>query len=672
MRHISTETEEEEEEDLVGEDLPSSGSHGNGVRGDSGYGGSSSGGSSPANGGGTSSGLSLPNGSSSLPGIPQPFEMVTSPLARGNTISGSGLGLAGMTTTEVTGGGVDRDASFIIIGESLAFLRSKLFTKSTKLTLSSHPTLADDDVLVLRRRLTQLRMQSSPSLSLRPRSTKRPSMASRARSSPQIRQLLPIPPPQNARRGVIIIHFTSIANYNAVRDAIQSILTPGSANSLPEVMVIPKPVGPRRFLTALHTAVHRPVVDPYFTPIATSPLSPSGNYGSGFSYFPPPPLPSSSSPKDDSDEGSRLPGSRAVSIGNMSSSTSGPLSNRPPVVGALDGGSLHLAIPSPEVSNPIDFLADTATKFGQSARSGMLIQSPDGMPMGMFFDPPPRTPNSRRSSVKLDKEASERRRTSGPARPPIATFVSSIDSVIKSAGSPPAGLPPRGSKSASELPVGTPGSPLSPRRDGSLRHGRGSGSADFDSEEKRGTVPSSTSRGSLRRTPSQESKTSSHSKSAASLDRTDSGSATSVRTSRSKTTGSGSAPPGVLAHRSSTGSGSGARARSPSGGAEEPSSTSRSPREASSSSLKSPPLMSPPRPDSKPEEPIPGEEVVVPAPPPTTVKKSSKKSGSDKLKKKAKDDGMIVPPINVLIVEGESRFPLLSFDASRLFDSHRG
>jgi hypothetical protein len=44
----------------------------------------------------------------------------------------------------------------------------------------------------------------------------------------------------------------------------------------------------------------------------------------------------------------------------------------------------------------------------------------------------------------------------------------------------------------------------------------------------------------------------------------------------------------------------------------------------------------------------------VPAPP--AVVKKPKKSASDKLKKKVKDDGMVVPPINVLIVEGE--FPL--------------
>lgn len=119
MRHISTETEEEEDGDLVGEDLPSSttGAHGSGTaRGDSGYGGSSSGGSSPANGGGV-----LPNGSSGLnpntsSGGHQPFEMVTSPLARANTTLGSGLGLAGLQTDMPRQGLLDRDASFIIIG----------------------------------------------------------------------------------------------------------------------------------------------------------------------------------------------------------------------------------------------------------------------------------------------------------------------------------------------------------------------------------------------------------------------------------------------------------------------------------------------------------------------------------------------------------------------------
>ncbi|CAG8633520.1 1815_t:CDS:2 [Acaulospora colombiana] len=43
---------------------------------------------------------------------------------------------------------------------------------------------------------------------------------------------------------------------------------------LAQVLVIPKPAGPRRFLNALHTTTNKIVVDPVYMPIATSPMSP--------------------------------------------------------------------------------------------------------------------------------------------------------------------------------------------------------------------------------------------------------------------------------------------------------------------------------------------------------------------------------------------------------------
>lgn len=76
-----------------------------------------------------------------------------------------------------------------------------------------------------------------------------------------------------------IIHFTSITNYRAVRDTIQcfAFLPNGACRdpfSMPRVVVVPKPAGPRRFLTALHTAWNNSVVEPHFSAIATSPSSP--------------------------------------------------------------------------------------------------------------------------------------------------------------------------------------------------------------------------------------------------------------------------------------------------------------------------------------------------------------------------------------------------------------
>ncbi|KAG2225061.1 hypothetical protein INT45_003261 [Circinella minor] len=73
-----------------------------------------------------------------------------------------------------------------------------------------------------------------------------------------------------------IIHFTSLNNFKRVRDTLQWIASTvaNTPFSMPRLVVVPKPAGPRRFLTALHTAWNNAVVEPHFIPIATSPLSP--------------------------------------------------------------------------------------------------------------------------------------------------------------------------------------------------------------------------------------------------------------------------------------------------------------------------------------------------------------------------------------------------------------
>jgi osomolarity two-component system response regulator SSK1 len=73
-----------------------------------------------------------------------------------------------------------------------------------------------------------------------------------------------------------IIHFTSLANYKAVRDSIQAFASSPERDpfSMPRIVVVPKPAGPRRFLTALHTAFNNSVVEPHFLAIATAPASP--------------------------------------------------------------------------------------------------------------------------------------------------------------------------------------------------------------------------------------------------------------------------------------------------------------------------------------------------------------------------------------------------------------
>jgi osomolarity two-component system response regulator SSK1 len=461
----------------------------------------------------------------------------------------------------------------------------------------SLPGFSDDDIEVLKRRLRQLRVQSLTAMPLRMKS-KRPTLSSRARSSPHVRQLLtplsePVAP---AKRGVIVVHFTSLANYSNVRDCVQSILSPGSLGALPEVIVIPKPVGPRRFLTALHTAVHRPMVDPFFTPIATSPLSPSGQYGSGYGYFPPAPTssaPSTSSPtqKDLSPSDSLVTG-RPVQGRTVSSGSTTSTSSRTPLTAAGLENGLHLTIPRG---------AEPSEAFVQNARSGMLIQSPDGMPMGMFFDPAPRNVGSRRSSTRSETVGSDRRRSSTIGRPSVATYNSSIDGLLKGSGS------------------------------GGSRHSRAASLAESTSH---GTSLSRRETMS-RRSPASEPQ---HSP----LDRSETTSPVTTRVSRIKPSQTGAVAPGVLTHRPSSNSSSNTRPRTPNTEGPPPHPAGASPKTTTSASLP----MSPPTravlPDNESES-------IAPAPVlPPPVKKEKK------ARKPPKDDGVVVPPINVLIVEGQS------------------
>ncbi|KAG6850019.1 hypothetical protein H0H93_002468, partial [Arthromyces matolae] len=145
----------------------------------------------------------------------------------------------------------------------------------------------DDDIDVFKQQLQTIRSSTDKPHPLNVSLRKRPSLSAyhRPRSSPQVNRVMgsSIPSTSGASSSQftqpIIVHFTCIGNYKLIKDIIQSVTTYHShMNSnipLPEIMVIPKPVGPRRLLTALHTAVTKAKVDPYFSPIATTPTSPT-------------------------------------------------------------------------------------------------------------------------------------------------------------------------------------------------------------------------------------------------------------------------------------------------------------------------------------------------------------------------------------------------------------
>ncbi|KAJ3760738.1 hypothetical protein EV360DRAFT_93400 [Lentinula raphanica] len=199
----------------------------------------------------------------------------------------------------------------------------------------------DDDVDVLKERVQAIKEGQAYPLNLNSR--KRPTLAPhhRPRSSPQVARIAG----GASSTPVVILHFTSLANFKVTKDAVQSVLNSyrGTLLPLPEIMVIPKPAGPRRFLTLLHTAVTKPVVDPFFSPIATTPSSPY--MVGGGSFF---------SPNQAHNGSPRTP-------------------------------SVHHS--SEYFSQTVAKFGETPVKLGDTARSGVILQSPDGQPTGIFFSP---------------------------------------------------------------------------------------------------------------------------------------------------------------------------------------------------------------------------------------------------------------------------------------------
>ena len=241
--------------------------------------------------------------------------------------------------------------------------------------------LIDDDISVLREHLQKLRVDLPHSFHFRASGRTSPLTIGHGPLPQVARSIGHSSIPSSPRNAAVIVHFTSLANFKLVKGILQSVLGPnvGTTSRLPEVIVIPKPAGPRRVLTALHTAAVKPIVDPFFSPIATSPISP-GLYPAA-SYFhqtlsPKSPMPRpSSSPRTYSNQSLRSP-KAAVEP------TSDAFALPPSPLGLTEG---------------MDYFAEAAEKLGSSPSSGLVIQSPSGQPAGIFFHPP-RARSSRPSS----------------------------------------------------------------------------------------------------------------------------------------------------------------------------------------------------------------------------------------------------------------------------------
>lgn len=243
----------------------------------------------------------------------------------------------------------------------------------------------DDDVSVLREQIQKFRAEQHPSMSAT-YSRKRPSLAAnhRPKSTPQIARAMGYGPCPSLGVTNAVIHFTSLANYKVVRDIIQCDLAAHTASFQPppEVMIIPKPAGPRRFLTALHTALTKPLVDPFFTPIATSPISPAVHGSPFFSHV------QQASPKS--------PPTRPWGSTRSASDRSAK--------SPRDGDPHVLHPPSPlSIADTAEYFPDGSDKLGTAPASGLVISNPDGQPTGIVFNPRAKSRSQSSTSTPGDR-----------------------------------------------------------------------------------------------------------------------------------------------------------------------------------------------------------------------------------------------------------------------------
>ncbi|TFK74359.1 hypothetical protein BDN72DRAFT_833269 [Pluteus cervinus] len=272
--------------------------------------------------------------------------------------------------------------------------------------------LIDDNMTILQERIHRVDHSSSE---LR----KRPSLASyhrprsfppRAASQPATE---PLPPS-------IILYFTSLSNYKAVKDIVQYLgLT--SKGPMPEVMIIPKPVGPRRLLTALHTAATKPLVDPLFTPTATLPFSPM-------------PMPTVTA-QDETPPASKTPNPKSHRPTNSRSTSDHS-------VRTMNMEGVNIPTPSPRGSEHVDFLSDAAVQLGTTIKSGLLIHSPDAA--GVFFHPRGK-PQRNLSSLLMERDrgqnGEERPLTTAARLPHVGDGEVAVFEASKSKSAPPGAKP---------------------------------------------------------------------------------------------------------------------------------------------------------------------------------------------------------------------------------------
>ncbi|EAU80559.1 response regulator receiver domain-containing protein [Coprinopsis cinerea okayama7 len=298
----------------------------------------------------------------------------------------------------------------------------------------------DDDVDVLKERLLAQRSGFNPFTGSQALSKKRPTLANlhRPRSTVNVPHNTGITKPANGSN--VIMHFTSLANYKHLKDVVQSMMAGFSAATipLPEVMIIPKPAGPRRFLTALHTAATKPSVDLPFIPIATSPLSPGLATGTFFGSY---------SGNTEQQPHSKINASQPVSPTKPLRPTGSRTNSERSLTSSRESeSSLSQVTPSP-LSLPENveyFDKAAASKLGSNPSSGIVVKSPDGQ-TGILFRPKtkvPRSPQERdKGQLVVPSRRSSRSSPNGNAEglPSFGTMYSATQSAASSPVTKPKG-----------------------------------------------------------------------------------------------------------------------------------------------------------------------------------------------------------------------------------------
>ncbi|TIA87758.1 hypothetical protein E3P99_02982 [Wallemia hederae] len=327
----------------------------------------------------------------SIPGANNPLnEETPSDTTRDTASFGSAVG--SITSSGYGDTGSERRSKdnnkprFVIIDDDIAVFKKKLRQERLKVIKKYHQSLASHTKGIN----TSI---NRPTLRTKRTSTST-SQQTQDQSSNQSNQ-------SSDQSGPYFVHFTSLENYKVVIDAVLSARAPLDLAGgdpidfdLPNMQILPKPAGPRRILTALHTAIHKPVVDPHFRPLATTPMSPStfsntsGSRSSRYSSYS-----LSRSSLGRAEEFDKTPSehndhiSPSMASQHLSEHLSPPTLHKHMTSDSrMNSNRSGPSATSPMDNTAINYFSHKAAELGEGNK-GMIIQSHDGRAAGVFFDP---------------------------------------------------------------------------------------------------------------------------------------------------------------------------------------------------------------------------------------------------------------------------------------------